>query len=103
MKNLFILFVFIFSIVLISTTSSDSFEKVSDKVEINNTLNDEFDEGWEIGFCEGWKDVKGQYAFCPHTPFAPFPKIGEDGYRHGYNRGFKYGMCKAREYENCKK
>ena len=53
-------------------------------------------DGWEDGYCEGWKDVKGQYAICPITPICPIPKIGKDGYRGGYNRGFKAGMRKAR-------
>ena len=58
----------------------------------------EFNEGWGEGFCEGWKDVKGNFAICPIVPIPPIPKIGEsyDSFRDGYNRGFKYGMCKAR-------
>jgi hypothetical protein len=59
----------------------------------------EFNDGWEEGFCEGWKDIKGNYSICPITPIAPIPRIGEssDSFRDGYNRGFKYGMCKARD------
>ena len=25
----------------------------------------DYNEGWEDGFCEGWKDEKGQFAICP--------------------------------------
>jgi hypothetical protein len=55
-------------------------------------------EGWEDGHCEGWKDVKGQYAICPVTPICPIPKIEcNEGYKCGYNRGFKKGMHDAKE------
>ena len=70
----------------------------------NNPIQTSYDEGWEQGFCEGWKDVKGQYSVCPVTPLTPLPKLNcSEGYRCGYNRGFKYGMCKAEGYSNCKK
>jgi hypothetical protein len=55
-------------------------------------------DGWEAGYCEGWKDVKGQYAICPIAPICPIPEIGKEGYRGGYNRGFKAGMKKAKKY-----
>ena len=75
----------------------------SETVEISKKLNSDYDDGWADGFCEGWKDVKGQYAICPVTPIAPIPKIScSEGYKCGYNRGFKYGMCKARG-GNCEK
>ena len=32
----------------------------------------EYREGFKDGYCEGWKDVKGQYAYCP---YAPLPTI----------------------------
>ena len=71
----------------------------------NNTLEStktevitasDYCDGWEEGYCEGWKDVKGQYSICPIAPICPIPEIGKDGYRGGYNRGFKAGMRKAR-------
>ena len=65
-----------------------------------SVISTDYDEGWEDGFCEGWKDVKGQNAICPITPIAPIPKIScGEGYRCGYNRGFKYGMCKAKGHD----
>ena len=58
-------------------------------------LSPEFTEGWEDGHCEGWKDVKGQYAYCPYPPYPPYPPYGKDTYRGGYNMGFKAGRRAA--------
>ena len=81
---------------------SNSFNETEVKKEVVEMQSD-YDQGWEDGFCEGWKDVKGQYAICPITPISPIPKVScSEGYKCGYNRGFKYGMCKARE-GNCEK
>ena len=33
----------------------------------------EYREGFKDGYCEGWKDVKGQYAYCPYAPYPPYP------------------------------
>lgn len=55
-------------------------------------------DGWEDGYCEGWKDVKGQHAICPITPICPIAKIEcSEGYKCGYNRGFKAGMKAAKK------
>ena len=63
----------------------------------NIALANDFCNGWEDGYCEGWKDVKGQYALCPVTPLCPVPTLDcMEGYRCGYNRGFKAGMRAAR-------
>ncbi len=64
--------------------------------ELSISVSD-FDEGWEEGYCEGWKDVKGQFAICPNAPIAPIPPIGKDSYKGGYNMGFKAGMKAARK------
>jgi hypothetical protein len=58
----------------------------------------EFCKGFEDGFCEGYKDIKGAYANCPVTPICPIPEVGKDNYKGGYNTGFKTGMRKA--YDN---
>ena len=58
-------------------------------------LKTDYCEGWEDGYCEGWKDVKGKYSICPIAPICPVPKIGERGFKDGYNRGFKRGMKDA--------
>ena len=70
----------------------------------SNLNQTEYNEGWEDGFCEGWKDEKGQFVICPIAPIAPIPKLNcMEGYKCGYNRGFKYGLCKAMGRNNCKK
>lgn len=53
-------------------------------------------EGWEEGYCQGWKDVKGYWSICPIAPICPIPKIDcYQGYKCGYNRGFRRGMRDA--------
>ncbi len=64
----------------------------------HSTEFSDYCDGWEDGYCEGYKDVKGQYAICPITPICPIAKIGTNNYRGGYNRGFKAGMRKG--YKN---
>ena len=72
-------------------------------MEPNKFTQSQYEQGWADGFCQGWKDIKGQWAYCPYTPYAPYPEYNcNEGYRCGYNRGFKYGMCKARNM-NCEK
>jgi len=71
----------------------------AEPTKIDSIAATDFCDGWEDGYCEGWKDVKGQYAFCPLTPFCPFPELGENSYRGGYNRGFKAGMREANNDE----
>jgi len=73
---------------------STSFVGVS--VEQNeNLLKTEFCEGFDDGFCEGYKDVKGQFVVCPVPPVCPVPGVGLDNYKGGYNTGFKAGQKKA--------
>ena len=64
--------------------------------ELSLSVSD-FNEGWEDGYCEGWKDVKGQLALCPLAPLAPMAPLGKDSYKGGYNMGFKAGMKAARK------
>jgi hypothetical protein len=67
------------------------------KIEMVKMKSD-YEKGWEEGYCEGWKDVKGKYAICPITPICPIPKIDcSEGYKCGYNRGFKSGMEAAKK------
>ena len=56
-----------------------------------------FNEGFEDGWCEGYKDVKGQLTICPIAPIAPLPPIDANTYKGGYNIGFKAGRKKAQE------
>jgi len=64
-------------------------------VEVSNTSD--YCKGWAEGYCEGWKDVKGQFAICPITPLCPLPKLEcYEGFRCGYNRGFLAGRRAAK-------
>lgn len=57
-----------------------------------------YTEGWEDGYCSGWRMVKGQEVVCPVAPPAPVPKAScPEGYRCGYDRGFVAGKKKAKE------
>lgn len=62
-----------------------------------NLMKSEFSKGWDEGYCEGWKDVKGKNAICPISPIAPIPPIGctNNSYKCGYNLGFKAGYKAA--------
>ena len=85
-------------VLAVGTTVLMSFTKTTnERTETVATLSSDYEDGWEDGYCEGWKDVKGQYAICPITPICPIPEIDcSEGYRCGYNRGFKAGMRAAR-------
>ena len=56
----------------------------------------------QSGFCEGWENgYKSGYCYgetyCipPIAPICPIPRIGEDSYQGGYNRGFVAGINEA--------
>lgn len=57
---------------------------------------DEYVEGFEDGYCEGWRDYhitnNGLDPICPVAPLAPVPYLGRDTYLDGYNRGLKQVM-----------
>lgn len=95
------------SFVAFDTPSAKDFDNqtlLSFETVANDEVGDPFQQGWEEGYCEGWKDVKGQKSNCPLVPLEPLPDIEcGDSYRCGYNRGFKYGRCEAQGYDNCKK
>jgi hypothetical protein len=94
MKNVFrILAIVVALSASYAFTNSDMSEY---ELKETTTSISDYCDGWEEGYCEGWKDVKGQYSICPIAPICPIPEIGKDGYRGGYNRGFKAGMRKAR-------
>ena len=63
--------------------------------EISIEQSDDYKNGWVDGHCEGWKDVKGRYSYCPHAPYPPYPAYGQNTYRGGYNAGFKAGTRAA--------
>ncbi|GAA0752123.1 hypothetical protein [Psychroflexus lacisalsi] len=87
-------------VMALGTTFLMSFTNVESKIiEHEVTLESKFDEGFKDGYCEGWKDVKGKYAYCPYPPYPPYPEYPQssDSYRDGYNTGFKAGMKAARK------
>lgn len=50
-------------------------------------------------FCDGWEDgYKARYCYrqyaClpPLVPLCPLPRLGEETYQDGYNRGFLAGL-----------
>ena len=58
-------------------------------------IQESYCDGWEIGYCEGWKDIKGVWAICPVAPICPLEKLNRERYLDGYNRGFKKGRADA--------
>lgn len=69
---------------------------VAQPVSATTSFLDDYSDGWEDGWAEGWKYVKGPYSIPPIAPIAPIPRIGQDKYKDGYNRGFVAGAARAR-------
>ena len=92
MKNLTLIIL----VIGVFTLTSFNNKKVSTENFVQKT---EYQQGWEDGHCEGWKDVKGKHAYCPYPPYAPYPKYpkSSESYRDGYNDGFKRGISDARK------
>ena len=95
MKNILLLLSLIFTLSLFSIENTLNSDVISSSIDVVET---DYCEGWEDGYCEGWKDVKGQYSICPITPICPIAKLEcSEGYKCGYNRGFKAGIRAARK------
>ena len=60
------------------------------------TAQDPYCEGWNLGYCEGWQYIKGDWAICPVTPICPIPRVYQNEYIDGYNRGFVKGKKDAK-------
>jgi len=57
----------------------------------------DFDRGFEKGFDEGYRFVRGEFAISPIPPIPPIPRIDqEDRFFGGYNVGFVTGVARAR-------
>jgi flagellar biosynthesis/type III secretory pathway protein FliH len=67
-------------------------------ISLSFTSATDYCDGWEEGYCEGFKDVKGRLAWCPVTPLCPLPEVYQNTYKDGYNRGFKKGRKDAKDY-----
>lgn len=50
-----------------------------------------FCEGWEAGYVAGYCYQKYS-CLEPLVPLCPLPRLGEDNYQGGYNRGFLVGL-----------
>lgn len=50
-----------------------------------------FEAGYKAGACYG-----KTYCTPPFPPVCPFPRVGEDSYQDGYNRGFLSGVADQR-------
>ena len=92
MKKLTIILALI-TIVMFASSFNSSNKNIN--VPTENVVTD-FNEGFEDGWCEGYKDDEGcgSLAICPISPIPPIPSIGQsyDSYRDGYNEGFKRGL-----------
>ena len=88
-----ILFIMLLSFIGLVTLTSVKSLNISGTV--SPTITSDFCQGWEEGYCEGWRDVKGSYAPCPVTPVCPVAPVGKDTYNGGYNLGFKAGSKAA--------
>lgn len=57
-----------------------------------------FCQGWEHGWCEGWRAVKGDFYVCPIAPICPIPPLHctYSDYRCGFALGAIAGEKAAR-------
>ena len=80
-------------------TAFDSAKLLNKNVIEKNKVNSPYNEGWKDGHCEGWKEIKGQNAYCPYAPYPPYPKYPKstDSYKDGYNDGYRRGMSDAQK------
>jgi hypothetical protein len=87
----------IFSFFTLCAFTTNTFNKSITEKE--TTTQTKYEEGWKDGHCEGWREEKGQNAYCPYAPYAPYPAYpkSSDSYRDGYNDGYRRGMSDARK------
>ena len=67
-------------------------------LSLTSLAQSEFDWGFEDGWCEGYRDIKGKNKPCPSTPSTPSPTSSQssDSYTDGLTTGFKAGMQYAK-------
>jgi len=60
-------------------------------------VESEYNKGFKVGYCEGWKDVKGKWAICPYPPYPAYPTYPRvsTSFRDGFIVGFKKGTKAA--------
>ena len=57
----------------------------------------EYAQGWDVGYKAGWCYGQGYGCIEPIVPICPIPRIGESGFKAGYNRGFLSGLNAHKE------
>jgi hypothetical protein len=82
--------------VLILSMGLTSFVSTQDlKVKSTYSLAT-YSDGWEAGYVQGWC-YEVSNCISPLVPMCPIPKIGQDTYSDGYNRGFLKGKSNRRQ------
>ncbi len=51
----------------------------------------DFCDGWEFGYEQGWCYEQGIGCLTPLIPLCPLPDLHKDTYQDGFNRGFVKG------------
>ena len=62
--------------------------------------SDDYCDGWNDGYKSGWCYGRGYGCLEPLVPLCPLPRLGEDGYKAGYNRGFLQGINDHKDRDN---
>lgn len=52
-------------------------------------------KGYNSGWSEGWRKIKGRNTVPPVPSVPPVPGAEQDNYQDGYNDGFLAGMAAA--------
>ena len=60
------------------------------------TFANSFCDGWAAGYKAGWCYGREYSCLEPLTPLCPLPRLGEDTFQDGYNRGFLAALSKRR-------
>lgn len=51
----------------------------------------DFCTGWKHGYVQGFCYDVNYGCVAPPVPVCPVPRVGQDAYKDGYNRGFLQG------------
>ena len=47
-----------------------------------------FEKGFKVGYCKGYKEINGEYSTCPVAPVPPVPEVGKESYNDGVIAGY---------------
>lgn len=59
-------------------------------------MTDSYVEGFDDGFCEGYRSVEGEYSVCPHASYPSYPDYDKNNYKGGVSKGFREGRRAAK-------